>query len=169
MKVVAEEHFLESYEKHADALFRYALYKTGDRELSKDLLQEALMKTWNYLTGGQNVDNLKAFLYKILNNLIIDHYRKKKADSLDALQEDGFEPEASEGSINLDHLDGGRALALLDKIPKQYKDIIVMRCVQDLSFKEISEITGEPENTVTVRYHRGIEKARLYFNHEEQV
>jgi RNA polymerase sigma-70 factor (ECF subfamily) len=117
--------------------------------------------------GRGKVDNLKAFFYKTMKNLIIDYYRKKKAVSLDVLREDeNFDPVAPvEVSIE-EHSESLIAFLLLDKIPAEFKDIIVMRCVQELSFKDISHITGEPENTVAVRYHRAIKKIKKLFNHE---
>ena len=70
------------YEKGLNAR---AYFKVSNRELGEDLVQQTFMKTWIYLTKGGEVKNMKAFLYHILNNLIIDEYRKKKAFSLNFL------------------------------------------------------------------------------------
>jgi RNA polymerase sigma-70 factor (ECF subfamily) len=107
---------------------------------------------------------MKAFLYRTMNNLIVDHYRKKKAVSLDVLAEDGFDPEALEGINANDRMEGEKALKLLDKIPSPYKEAVFMRYVSGLELKEISEITGEEVNTVSVHVHRGIKKLRELFN-----
>lgn len=159
-----QAHFLEAYEQHADALFRYCVFKVRDRDTAKDLLQEAFMKAWDSLSQGNEVQNMRAFLYKILGNLIIDHYRKKKSASLDELSEAGFDPAAPIESTAEDRFDGERAIALIKELPKEYRDVIFMRCIEDMSFKEIAEITGEVENTVAVRFHRGIKKARSQFD-----
>src|SRR3990167_2535302 len=69
-----------------------AFFKVNDRTISEDLVQDTFMKTWKYLVRGGKIDLMKAFLYHVLNDLIVDEYRKKKTTSLDALQEKGFEP-----------------------------------------------------------------------------
>jgi len=159
-----QQSFLTAYEEHSDALFRYCFFKLHDREKALDLLQDTFTKTWQYIESGKRVDNLKAFLYRTANNQIIDEYRRKKAVSLDAMQEEGFDPEFMEDSSYMERLDGERALKLLKHIPEQYRDAIFMRYVEGLDLKEIAEMLGESENTISVRIHRGIRKLREIFD-----
>src|SRR3989344_280465 len=87
-----ERDFLAAYDEHADALFRHCLIRVRDREIAKDIVQETFSRTWKYLSEGKEVDYIRAFLYRVANNLIVDGSRKKKTSSLDALmEEDGFE------------------------------------------------------------------------------
>jgi DNA-directed RNA polymerase specialized sigma24 family protein len=65
----------------------HAFFKIHDQTISEDLVQDTFMKTWSYLVKGGKIDTMKAFLYHILNNLIVDEYRKRKAISLNALLE----------------------------------------------------------------------------------
>jgi RNA polymerase sigma-70 factor (ECF subfamily) len=157
--------FLKAHEEHADALFRYGIFKVSDRELSRDLVQECFMKTWEYMARGNEVDNLKAFLYKTLNHLVIDHYRKKKAVSLDQMQDEGFDPGVDERSSMFDKIDGRYALELVNKLEHPYRDAVYMRYVENFSLREISDATGEAENTIAVHVHRGLKKLKeLYGN-----
>ena len=157
--------FLSAYEEHADALYRYCFFKIHDADLAKDLLQDTFAKTWHYLSSGKKIDNVKAFLYRSVNNQIIDEYRKKKHSSLEALQEErGFDPESPEESSYIERLDGERALKLLEFLPRAYRDAIFMRYVEELTLPEIAEIIGESENTISVRIHRGIKKLRELFD-----
>jgi RNA polymerase sigma-70 factor (ECF subfamily) len=103
-----------------------------------------------------------------MNNLIVDHYRKKKAISLDAMQEDGFDPEGVEGITANDRIEGEKAMQLLNTIPSPYKEAVIMRYVNGLELKEIAEITGESVNTVSVHVHRGINKLRESFNKDNE-
>ena len=86
------EQFTKAYDELSDAIFRHCWFRIGDRERAKDLMQETFTKSWQYISRGEKVDNLKAFLYRVANNLIIDEYRKKKELSLDNLMVEGFEP-----------------------------------------------------------------------------
>lgn len=162
--------FTEAYEQNADALFRYAFFNVSNRELAKDLVQETFTKTWDYVASGKVITNLKAFLYKIMKNLIIDYYRSKKTSSLDILiEEENFDPPAENDDQEKaeTRLDARIAFSILDKIPKEYREVIMMRCVEELSFKEIAYITEETENTVAVRYHRGLKKVKEIFNQKK--
>ena len=162
-----KQEFISAFDQHSDALFRQCFFKVHDREIAKDILQDTFMKAWKYIVEGGNVTNMKAFLYKILNNLIIDEYRKKKSQSLDALQEDGFEPKAIESSPLEDKIDGAKALTLINKLPEPYKDPVFLKFVNGLEINEIAEITGESENTVSVHIHRGLKKLKELFEYEK--
>jgi RNA polymerase sigma-70 factor (ECF subfamily) len=110
---------------------------------------------------------MKAFLYHILNNLIVDEYRKHKTVSLDVLLEKGFEPKAlHSGSPRrlFNFLDGKAALILIQRLPEKYQMVLRMRYVQDLSLKEISLITGQSKNTIAVQIHRGLERLKELYN-----
>lgn len=142
----------------------HSFFKTHDRALSEDLVQDTFIKTWGYLVRGGKIDVMKAFLYHILNNLIVDEYRKHKTISLDALTEKGFEPSAGNHGRIFNFLDGKAALLLIQNLPEVYKKIMRMRYIQNLSLKEISLITGQSKNTIAVQAHRGLEKLKLLYN-----
>lgn len=77
------------YEKK---LTLHAFFKVHNKTTSEDLVQDTFMKTWRYLAKGGKIDVMKAFLYHVLNCLIVDEYRKHKTTSLNVLVEKGFEP-----------------------------------------------------------------------------
>jgi len=152
------EEFLRAYDKLSDAIFRYCYFKTSKRDLALDLAQETFTKTWEYLREGNQVKNLKAFLYKVASNLIIDEARKRKVLSLDEITDHGFdygidEKEKIEGII-----DGKKAAEILKEIGEKYREVIMMRYLDELSVKEIAKITDQTENSVSVRLHRGLQK-----------
>jgi RNA polymerase sigma-70 factor (ECF subfamily) len=152
----------QNYEK---GLCTHAFFKVHNRMISEDLVQNTFMKTWTYIVRGGKVDIMKAFLYHVLNNLIVDEYRKHKTTSLDALLAKGFEPSMGDPSGHmLNALDGKAAVLLISGLPPTYQQVMRMRYVQDLSLKEISLITGRSKNTVAVQIHRGIEKLKLIYH-----
>jgi RNA polymerase sigma-70 factor (ECF subfamily) len=152
------------YEK---GLNLHAFFKVHDRNISEDLVQDTFMKTWIYLVKGGRVEMMKAFLYHILNHLIVDEYRKHKAVSLDDLLEKGFEePSTNNGHSSrlFNVLDGKAAILLIKSLPIKYQKIMRMRYVQDLSLEEISLITGQSKKTVAVQVHRGLDKLKILYN-----
>jgi RNA polymerase sigma-70 factor (ECF subfamily) len=149
-----------SYQKGMNS---HAFFKINDRAASEDLVQDTFIKTWRYLVKGGKIEIMRAFLYHILNDLVIDEYRKRKTTSLDALREKGFEPSIDNSKQLLNFLDGKAAILLIPSLPEKYQKVIRMRYIQDLSLKEISLITGQSKNTIAVQIHRGIEKLKLLY------
>lgn len=154
-----EKRFLESYDAFSDALFRYCYFKTGDRELAKDLLQDIFVKTWDYIYKGNVVENFRPFLYRLANNIIIDWYRKKKTISLDVLAEDGFDP-ADLRSRADEHAEVEQAMKILSKLDQDDQDIIILRYIDDLSPKDIAILFHEKENNISVKLHRALARLR---------
>ncbi len=150
------------YEK---ALNLHSYFRLNDRALSNDLVQETFIKTWSYLAKGGKIDAMKAFLYHVLNNLIIDEYRKKKAISLDLLLEKGFEPQNKAATSIADDMDNKAVLALIKDLPEKYQKALRMRYVQDLSLEEMSLLTGQSKNTMAVQVHRAVEKLKELHEH----
>ena len=166
-----EKAFLEAFESYADALFRHAFFRISDRERAYDLVQDTYMKAWDYVVKGGDVRGYKSFLYRILHNLIIDEYRKKKSSSLDALLEDeavapAMEARLSEGSLweVEETLDENTLIekirAKIPELPEDYRVALTMRFIDDLSVGEIAQTLDVSENVVSVRLHRGITKLR---------
>jgi RNA polymerase sigma-70 factor (ECF subfamily) len=159
-----EEILTTAHHDYEKSLNSRAFFKLQNRGISQDLVQDTFMKTWKYLVKGGKIDIMKAFLYHILNNLIIDEYRKRKTSSLDTLMENGFEPSNDDSSRMLDIFDGKAAALLIKSLPEKYQKIMRMRYMQDLSLKEIALITGQSKNAVTVQAYRGLEKLKLLYN-----
>lgn len=155
-----EKQLWEAYEAYSDALFRHCYFRMYDRELAKDLVQEAFSRAWSsYLVEDKEVSNLRALLYRILNNLIVDEVRRKKPVPIDTLEEEISQPTNLPEIIG-NTLAGEKVMKLLDKLDGKYQEVIVMNFIDGLSPKEISAIIGESENVVSVRIHRGLKKIR---------
>lgn len=162
-----ESRFLEAFTEYSDALFRHASMRISDREKSIDLVHDTFTKVWTYVRNGHTVENYRPFLYKVLNNLIIDEYRKQKESSLDALFErDGIDegsfPELSESTAEAlaATIDGKQAFDLIALLPDAYREVLIMRFVDGLGPREISELVEESENVISVRIHRGLKILR---------
>lgn len=162
-----EKQFLKAFDEYGDALFRHAVYRLSDRERAIELVHDTFTKVWIYVRNGHEIDAYKSFLYKVLNNLIIDEYRRRKEVSLDALlaeegtSEGSFE-ELKEGSIEelTFALDAKQAALLIEALPPVYREVIVLRFIDGLGPKEISDLVEESENVVSVRIHRGLRQLR---------
>ncbi len=141
----------------------YAFFKVRNRATSEDLVQDTFVKTWGYLAKGGKIELMKAFLYHVLNHLIIDEYRKHKITSLDTLVDKGFEPAVEQEENLFNVLDGKTLVILIKQLPVKYIRVMQMRYIQNLTLKEMSLITGQSKNTIAVQVHRGLEKLKLLY------
>ncbi|MDZ4243588.1 MAG: RNA polymerase sigma factor [Candidatus Doudnabacteria bacterium] len=164
--MMTEAEFLAAYERFSDAIFRHCFFRVYDREAARDLTQETFVRTWEYVAKGRDIDNIRAFLYRVANNAIIDYSRRKRALSLDELLEKGFDPAgAADPTRDIEaNLDAREVMKVLLNLTSDAKDLVVMRYIDGFGPKEIAQIIGVSENVVSVRLNRAIKQLREYYD-----
>lgn len=159
-----EDVFLSLYDFFAPRLLKHAIVRLGSADEAKDVVSHVFLKAWEYVadaTGGKkSIRNIKAFLYQIANNHIIDTYRKKfrtdvSLDSLPFAEElGGLAEEVEQRSHNV--FDGTLVLGAMESIRREYKEILVWRYVDDLNISEIAIILGASRAAVSVKLYRAL-------------
>lgn len=145
--------FIKFYDSNLDSVYRFCYTRTSNSELSKDITQQAFMKTWIYVKEKDAKINVRALVYKITRNLIIDWYRKRKEESLDKIiEEDNIQPESNlrtdqEANTNL-------TLEMLNDLSEPDKELIILRYINNLKPSEIAESLDKDVNSTTVAIHR---------------
>ena len=165
---------MEAYDRFADPLFRHAYFRVSSRDTALDLVQDTFTKTWDFMVRGGVVEDYRSFLYRTLNNLIIDEYRKRKEESLDQkLAEEGVDEGMfrelvadTRPEVELLH-DVQIVRAHIAALPPVYRDVVIMRYVDEFSPQEIAAITGLSANVVSVRIHRGTKLLRAQMEVKE--
>lgn len=156
-----KDDFVAIYEAKSDAIFRYCYFRTSDREVAIDIVQETFIRLWTAMEASKEIQNHQAFLYTIARNLIIDFYRKKKTLSLDALAENDeneyYLPKDLSETINIE---ARHIINKIQELEPQYRQVVYLRFVEELKPQEIAEITGESANVISVRINRGLDKLR---------
>ena len=155
-----EDIFEQAYNDFSDAIFRHCAFRLRNRERGMDLMQETYLRLWNFMSEGKEIEHMRAFLYRIANNLVIDDVRKKKEQSLDALQEAGWDIGHDETGHMQDRLALRQIMETLGDLDPQAREVIVMRFIDGLTPADIGEILGESPNTISVRLHRATEKLK---------
>lgn len=155
------------YTEHIDEIYRFCLYKTGDRRQTEDLTQECFIRFWNYLDEGKEVESVKSLLYQIARNLITDYYRKKKTLSLDTLQEQGFEASGNDNENIVNESEKNIAIETIQKLDDKYRDIVYMKLVEDIDIKKIAGSLDITVNNATVRFHRGLKQLHLFIETQQ--
>ncbi len=164
MKQTLEERFVAAFDDHSNAIFRFCFAQTSQRELALDLTQDTFARVWRYLTQGKIVQQMRPFLYQTARNAIIDHSRRPSAQSLDEMQESGFDVADERTSSPLMTAAAAEVLRFAGMLEQPYREAVLLRYVEDLMPREIAEIIGENENVVSVRITRGMQKLRELMN-----
>ncbi len=137
--------------------------------LFSTLANAIFIDIFEYLKGKKEIENFRALLYQIARNVIVDFYRQKK-DKVVSLDEKMSEEKAFSfdptQQIDKD-LKFGKLLLALKELSETEREFITLRFINELSFKEISKITGEKEGTLRVNVHRAIEKLKKLVEKEE--
>ena len=157
------EAFIKAYDDFADDLYRFAYFKLGSEEEAKDLVSVIFLKTWNYIQTNSLKDSktLRALLYKIARNAIIDHYRDKGLSNSISLEDAPQALEVPDNSQNQEELIDQKAdLELIRQklmlLKDEYREVIIWRFIEDLSMDEIANITGKKKGNIRVLLHRAI-------------
>lgn len=168
---MTETAFEAVFDEHADALFRHAYFRVGSRERARDITQDTFIRAWDALQkSGEEIQSWKPFLFRILNNLIIDEYRRKKTVSLDEMEESreevgGLVPDELMIGGLMDEVSKADAhfnAELLSKALQTLTDhdrvLIVSRFMEDESIAALSERFSITTDAVYVRIHRALKK-----------
>ena len=156
-----EKEFMDAYTQHADAIYRHCYFRVYSEDLAKDLTQETFIKTWKYIIQGKEIKNIKSFLYRVAVNLIIDNSRKKVSVAFDQIKEKEVSIRLySMESSMLDDLEIKEIIAMVKKLDKKYRDIILMRYIDQLSPSEIAEVLGISTNAASVKLNYALKKLR---------
>ncbi|OGF21301.1 hypothetical protein A2316_02035 [Candidatus Falkowbacteria bacterium RIFOXYB2_FULL_38_15] len=158
-----KEVFSQCYDFYAPKLYRHVFYRLGSKELAEDMVSEVFKKTWEFLVDSdKKIDNLRAFLYRVANNLIIDYYRSKARQPIliDETLEAQLGDEGSEAEKIGSRFEIGQVLKSLEELSKETRDILIWRYVDELSISEISNLSGKKKNAVYVSIHRALREAQ---------
>ena len=158
-----EQQFVLVYDELSEKLFRHCYFRLYDREKAKEVSQETFCRAWKYIVEGKKIDNLRAFLYQIAHNLIVDTAMKKKTSSLDELSEIGFDPGVDDTKNLEEKIDGRDLIENLKKLEPDQKQVILMKYVDELTTDEIALAIGQTKNAVYVRLHRAVKQAKKIF------
>ena len=158
--------FENEFYPHADALYTFAYNLTYNDADADDLVQETYMKAFRFIASYNEGTNAKAWLFKILKNAFINHYRKRskqpnKVDFEDIVnyqnQEDGTN---LTGYVDLreelyQNMMGDEITMAVNSLPVDFRVVIFLCDIEDFSYEEISKIVDIPIGTVRSRLHRG--------------
>ncbi len=156
--------FEQQVRQYQNRVFGFAQYFMKDREAAQDVTQDVLIRFWEHHSEVDD-DRTLGWLLRVTRNACIDALRKRKTrrnavtvntDGLDRATSPRTSPaDAAEASDFRSHLEEA-----LDEVDEPYRSVIILREIQNLKYREISDALNMPMNTVKVYVHRGRKKLR---------
>ena len=150
---------------HLDAAYTLARYWTRNEHDAEDIVQDAYLRALKYFDGyrGEGETSARAWLLTIVRNTAHNFRRRGRVDSLTTEFDDTLHTNAAmtdRPSGTLERAEAKETLGrALDRLAPEFREVIVLRELQGLSYKEISEVVGVPVGTVMSRLSRA--RARL--------
>jgi len=150
-----EERFETEAMPHLNDLFRTALRMTGERCQAEDVLQEVYLQAWRSFDRFEAGTNCRAWLYKILFHCVSHQRRKWFRFPLLKENEEFLESNLVQPETVAQEITDGDILAALDKIPSEFRSVVLLVDVEEFAYKEVAEILSIPIGTVMSRLSRG--------------
>lgn len=149
-------------EKYQGRIYAVIYGMVRNREDARDLTQEAFVKAYRNISGFRSDAKFYTWLYRIAMNLTIDFTRRRKRNPVTTVEDEVAERSSDGGVAEVHRIQSpGKALErkqlyraimdALEELPEQQKQVILLREIEGLSYKEISEIMGIAEGTVMSR------------------
>ena len=161
------EAFGRLYDRYVNQIYRFVYLKVPSREVAEDVTSETFLKFWQFLLKNE-VQHVRALLYKTARNLVVDYYRKAdtKTVSFEAvtISEDGastydvgpVSDRQRQRAIMEAKADLSLVLEKIGRLKEDFKDVLTLRLVDGLGYGDIARILDKTPGAVRVIYHRAM-------------
>jgi RNA polymerase sigma factor (sigma-70 family) len=150
--------------RHKDKMYTSILFLVKDKYLAEDIFQDVLIKIIDTIRGGRYTEEGKflPWAMRIAHNLCVDHFRKvkrtpaiKTSDDRDIFEVINFTEDGADQKM-MKRQSYDRVRQMLDLLPDDQREVIILRHYADLSFKEIAALTNCSINTALGRMRYGL-------------
>jgi RNA polymerase sigma-70 factor (ECF subfamily) len=142
---------------HLDAAFNLARWLTGNTTDAEDVVQDAYLRAFRYFDAFRG-DNFRVWLLTIVRNSFLDWLKDNRTGRqlFQTAPEDmdWADPAPSPEAMLLDRVDSETLGTLMAQLPAEYREVLILREIEDLSYKDIAAVTAAPPGTVMSRLSR---------------
>jgi RNA polymerase sigma-70 factor (ECF subfamily) len=142
---------------HLDAAFNLARWLTGNTADAEDVVQDAYLRAFRYLDTFRG-DNFRVWLLTVVRNSFLDWLKDNRSGRVvfqpAPADLDWADPNPSPEAMLLDRVDSETLGTLMAQLPAEYREMLILREIEDLSYKDIAAVTGIPAGTVMSRLSR---------------
>ena len=143
------EAFEQLFLRYHDELYKFLWRKTHSEELSKDFLQDTFKRLWINRTKLNPAKNIKAYLYKIAHNVVIEHVRKQQ-------REKKYQAQSSLNQVDESIENESHIYFAINNLPKKFKEVFILNRFEGLKYSEIAQVYGISVKTVEYRMSKAL-------------
>jgi len=155
---------------HLDAAYNLARWLAGNDHDAEDIAQEASLRAFRFLSGFRG-GNSRSWLLTIVRNTAFTWLKKNRPQAVVSIGEEEMleieDPAAANQSVTLHHADRDVLRAALEQLPVEFREVLILRELEGLSYKEISEVADAPIGTVMSRLARARKQIQDYLARKE--
>ncbi len=159
-----QRRFEEMMMPHLDAAFNLARWLTRNEHDAQDVVQDAFLRAYKFF-GGFHGGNSRAWLLSILRNTAYTWLQKNRKEDLGAAFDEGLESIEDTASnpetLAIQNADREELMRAMEQLPLEFREALVLRELEGMSYKEIAELVEVPVGTVMSRLAR----ARKHLQH----
>ena len=159
----------ELYDRHQPAIYRYIRLRVGQRELAEDLTGETFVRLVAALPDYEQGETpLRAWLYRVAHNLIVDHYRRQNGrETVPLFLVEGESERMNRTDTLVDkRLTIARLKEGLEEIDPVQREVVVLRFIMGLPLKEVAHTLDKSVAAVKSLQHRGLAALRVVLHQE---
>lgn len=156
------------FDQYYDLLFRYIYHHIGNRLTAEDLTSDVFRNLLEQLKQGRGpTQSLKAWLYRVAHNLMVDELRRGKYRQHDELDENQQTPDLHIGDQVQKSIEEQTLLKAINSLTEKQRDVISLKFMFGLENEEIAQVLGINIGTVKALQFRGLQALRRYLEKAE--
>ncbi|MFC1872790.1 RNA polymerase sigma factor [Chloroflexota bacterium] len=162
------EAFGRLYDMYVDRVYRHIYYRVSNSADAEDLVQQVFIKAWQAIGRYKRTASpFLAWLIKISHNLIIDFYRSRKSEVYIDFDIISTNPETDPAHLAEAIFSQKEIRQAINKLHGDQQQVILMRYIEDFSYKEIAVALGKSEGAIRVILHRGLAKLKTILDKDQ--
>ena len=151
---------VQIYERHSPEIFRYAYRILDSQELAEDCVADTFLRLLIAVRGGTVAENVRAYLFRIAHNWIIDHYRRHLPVQMSLEEDLPANPEGNPSQSVEQALDRQRIRSALLKLTPEQRTVIELRFLENCSHLEVATVLGRTVEATRALQKRALETLR---------
>ncbi len=157
-----EQFFSQIYKQNIEKIYRFALFKTSSEVIAQDIASETFSRLWQQILKGVEIKNPSGFLFKVTQNLLIDHYRKTNKTPLSLDDLDYIEDQANIENSILKKDELSTISIALASLNNTYRQVVSLYYIEQESISDIAKSLNKSEGATRVLLHRGMKKLKKH-------
>jgi len=151
---------IQIYERHSPEIFRYAYRMLDNQELAEDCVADTFLRLLIAVRGGIVAENIRAYLYRIAHNWIVDHFRRQPPVQISLDENLHANPEGNPSHLVTQELDRQRIRSALLQLSAEQRQVIELRFIENCSHLEVAAAVGKTVEATRALQKRAVEALR---------